>query len=421
MVRFGLDSRKFESGIQKMKASTKAFGDDTKKGFTSGKLGFLRAAGDAGVLAGGVAAASFAMYKGTRAAMTWGSTISDQALEAQMSVEKLQTLLGVGLDAGRGADVMLTALRGFNSRVAQAGEGAETYRKEIEKLGYYTEDFINLPVDKRLDALARYYTEAKDKTSAYLTVVKLLGEDAAPKLLEVLTRIGTEGFDKLNEKMEASGRIIKDDVITALDASEDAYQRLLDTLAKVGIQTVGNTALMLGFGKEAGSASKQWGYILDGLMATTIVGSINFASDIIEGMGAEVQSAESDVKTKEALEKRRKNQIALGIGAQEQNLTVAQRASKIKAENNARSLAEQFPQLTKKARSLFSAFDVLASNDGWDKEKEFQEFQATATTSLGAIGGGAVNGMSIQIRQLDIMQKIEQNTRQNQTGASKTL
>ena len=102
--------------------------------------------------------------------------------------------------------------------------------------------------------------------------------------------------------------------------------------------------------------------------------------------------AESEAETKEALEKRKRNQP---LEAQEQqNLTVAQRASKIKAENNARSLVNQFPQLTQKAKSLFSAFDVLASNDGWDKKKELQEFQATATTSLGAIGGGV--GMGIR-------------------------
>jgi len=419
MVRFGLDSSKFESGIQKMKASTKAFADDTKKGFTSGKLGFLKAAGDAGVLAGGVAAAGFAMYKGTRAAMTWGSTISDQALEAQMSVEKLQTLLGVGLDAGRGADVMLTALRGFNSRVAQAGEGAETYRKEIEKLGYYTEDFINLPVDKRLEALARYYAEAKDKTSAYSTVVKLLGEDAAPKLLEVLTRIGTEGFNKLNDKMKESGRIINDDVVNALDASEDAYQRLLDTLAKVGIQTAGNTALMLGFGKEAGSAAKQWGFILDGLMATTsITGAVDFAGDIIEGMGADERYQKSKEETKEALKARREK---FGLPAEEEKRD----PRKIEgAKQIFKSLLGQLPKLgTLSALKNMKELNLDGGLGGWDEDKAQKAFTPVAATSLASIGGGAVNGMSIQMKQVDILTRIEKNTRTGTgtTGVSQVL
>ena len=60
---------------------------------------------------------------------------------------------------------------------------------------------------------------------------------------------------------------------------------------------------------------------------------------------------------------------------------------------------------------------------GWDEDKAQKAFTPVAATSLASIGGGAVNGMSIQMKQVDILTRIEKNTRTGTgtTGVSQVL
>lgn len=400
-VEFKANTSKYEKGLARMRATTEKLGQQIEGSMTGGKFGFLKAAGGAGLLAGGIVAVGAAATKMARDSISWGSTISDQALEAQTSIKDLQALFALGLEVGRGPDTFLQALRAINTRTAQAGQGAKEYTEIIKNLGYSVEDFTKLSGSEKLEAIGKYWVDSKDKSSAYADIVKMLGEDAAPKLQEALKALGEQGLGKLNEKFTESGQIIEDSIISALDKSEDAINRFSDRVSKAWTKTMG----ML-----AGS-----------IMSNGDKGDITLAKQL----KITANSMANDLGAKNIFDDPygKNDPVYEEVGAIQEDVKLSDEAiNSVNVEEFKKGAKNIFSKISSSFKNSFFGSN---SNDmesliklGWDDKKTnpteiFSGKAGIPVTSLAAVGGGGViNDQALQVQrmQVDFLRQIAENT-----------
>jgi hypothetical protein len=422
-VPFSADYTKFEKDLVSMRGEVKDFTKGVTKDLDNSVSGTKRLADGFGKVLGAIAAtgAALATIKST---LDFAQEIKKQSSEAQMDMEKFQTSLNLVMDAGQNSEALLGALRSINTRVQQAKEGSKQYVDIINRMGYSTEQFVALSTEDRLEAIARNYNSATDKSKAYLDVVTLMGEDAGPKLLEVLKKIGTEGFDKLNEKMEKSGRIMKTDAIENLNNMKVALDEATSKI-KTGIGTLLHWASVpLGFDKRTKEIKK----------AREEMEKYNNEFQKLERkqavLMAKQQAREEGRDPNKITEKDIEHELRVikkadannGNISYEQKLDFARRNVKMEDDTKSQQDAKKNWEIAKKG--LGSLWDVTKKvvgpgdelGDFTDPEKinKKGKSKGIAVSSLASIGGGgnvgAGNPIEIQRKQLNFLEMIAKNT-----------
>jgi len=166
-----------------------------------------------------------AMLAATRSSIRYASALTDTAAATQTNVEALQVLNALARDAGARQEQLRQALSKTTVNAQLAADGQAEYARQFGALGINVERFLALPVERRLEALGRALVTATDRNRAYLAVTRLLGEEAGPRMLEVLERLGTEGFESLAAKIRESGELLSELDAQKLDALSDTMER----------------------------------------------------------------------------------------------------------------------------------------------------------------------------------------------------
>lgn len=403
-IPFTADSTKFDKGLAHMRNGSKALGRQIEGSMTSGRLGFLKAAGGAGLLAAGVAGASAALGRIGKNSMEFGSTISDQALEANMSLEAFQTTLALALDAGRKPEQLIAAFKNITTRAVDAANGNKTYQEAFKRMNIDVEEFLNLPTERKIEMVSKgFHNGAKDAV-AYRDILTILGEDAGPKMLEILDRIGSEGFDNLNTKMKESNRILSEDQIRALDEAEDAWQRFFHKL-KVGAAGVTSAVIdMLGTRGEQKRQEIQEGFneaLGDELKQK--FGATETGPKYKKGYLPGQRKAEFERNQKERLEK---EAVISQENAKKETILKAQKQARSHNSNNS-----FFKGVFATAKKMASDMDRERSSAGSRLSQVHKAMATVQASSLQRIGGGGTVAAQ-SATQMNLLRNQEKHLRE---------
>ena len=204
-IPFGIDSTGYRRGLASMRSSTGSWASSMRSQIV-------------GVFAVGALVAKF------RESISFGSEMTDMAMKTQTTVREFMVWRDVARDAGIEMSVLERALRNVNLRTQEALDGNTEYSDALQRLGLNMDEFVSLPTSEKMVQVARSFSMAANQSEAFADVAKILGVRAGPQLIEVLQRIGREGFEKLAE----GAVVMTDEVAAQLDSAEDAIQKFGD-------------------------------------------------------------------------------------------------------------------------------------------------------------------------------------------------
>lgn len=213
----GLDSSDFDKGLADAERKTKSFsyriGSFVGAPFQSigARLGTLVSAG--------------LLAKLTKDAVSFASSLTDAAEATRTTVESYQALAYAARDAGASQEKMTAALSKVSNNAQAALQGNEEYRKSLERLQIDVAGFAALSPDRQLEALGRAYVSTGMTAQGFAAVAKLIGEEAGPKLIEVLKRLGNEGLDGVTKAAREAGQVLDELDAKKLDRLADAMEQ----------------------------------------------------------------------------------------------------------------------------------------------------------------------------------------------------
>ena len=217
LVRVGLNSAGFKTGLAKLKA--------TAVSFKSSVGGMMSGLGSQMLGALGLSMGIAGLGMLARKAIDAGSKISDTATHLRIGTTELQALQSAARDAGVDMSKFEMALNNINLRTIEAADGNQTYRDAFERLGMDLKNFNTLSTEQKLEALARAYHKSGESLEALNDISTLLGQKAGSQLLEVLNRLATEGMDNLTQSAKAAGDVMDEETVTSLDNAADEIGR----------------------------------------------------------------------------------------------------------------------------------------------------------------------------------------------------
>ena len=182
-----------------------------------------------------------------RSAIEYGSSLTDAAQATDTHVEALQALRFAAQEAGASQQQLDNSLIRVAKSTYDAQRGLSTARDAFALLNINVDEFAKLPTERKLEALARGMENATDKGKANGAAMDILGTRNAPKLMEVMKKLGIDGFDSVAQKAENAGQ-----VMASIDA--ERLDRAADALARI------NTKLIIG----TGEAVAYWEAVFNG-------------------------------------------------------------------------------------------------------------------------------------------------------------
>ena len=106
-----------------------------------------------------------------------------------------------------------------------------------------------------LEAVGKALVNAEGDTRAYGAALDLLGTRNAPKLMEVMKRLGTDGFDMISSKAKAAGQVMSEELAQDMDATADALERFGTRMTNISAVIVSKVLdIADAFGTMAGAA-----------------------------------------------------------------------------------------------------------------------------------------------------------------------
>ena len=206
LAKIGANTQAYQKGINKAKAATKGFGSSLK-----------------GI---GPAIAAMGLGAAAHSAINLGSKLSDLAEQLRISTDAFQTLEFAAREAGVQQSVLERALRNVTLRTQEAVEGNTNYGDAFKALGLNVEEFTKLPVEKRMEAIAKKMKEAGNSQEAFNASAIILGQRAGPAMAEILRKLADEGYDNLEKAAKQSGTVMTEETIMTMDQAADMIEQL---------------------------------------------------------------------------------------------------------------------------------------------------------------------------------------------------
>ena len=173
---------------------------------------------------GGVAGVA-GMAAMARSAISLGSSITDMAIATRTGIEEIQVLNFAAQEAGASQEQMANLLVRVQKSASDASRGLSTAKDAFAKLNINADEFLDLSPEEMLETVGKSLAQAGTDTEAYGAALDLLGTRNAPKLMEVLQRLGTEGFEELARQAREAGQVMDDETARRLDNAADSIDR----------------------------------------------------------------------------------------------------------------------------------------------------------------------------------------------------
>ena len=203
---------------------------DEFKSMTTAVSGFFAA------IIPAVSAASIVSF--AKSLVESGAQIENSANAARMSAENFQVFGRLAQESGMDVQALTRGLDQMEKKIADAGTGVKAAQKPFKDLGLDVNTLKNLAPEQQFEAIARAVSGAKDQSAAFADALDILGTRAGPRLLETLKRVGTEGFDVLKAKMEATGAVMSDAIVEKLHEmgiSEEGWIKTISNRFSIGL------------------------------------------------------------------------------------------------------------------------------------------------------------------------------------------
>lgn len=154
----------------------------------------------------------------------------DAAATLGISVQSLQTFQAAAGQAGVGADEFNAALMRMNANIGDALlKGTGPASTAIERLGLDLNKIAGMKPDKQFELIAQKLNDIPNRAERAAVAMDLFGKQG-PKILKV-----AEDLDEVRKRMEAMGALLTDEEIAALDIAGDKVDELAN-IFNTGLQ-----------------------------------------------------------------------------------------------------------------------------------------------------------------------------------------
>lgn len=212
----------------------------------------------------GVGAASLLGW--LREAVSYGSELNDTANALETNVESLQALQYEARKAGVDSGALTMVLGRMKNAAAEANDANSNSAKALKALGIATADFISLGADEQLEAVAKAYVNASNKTEAFGAVADLVGTKNAPRLNDMLKALGNEGLASVVENARNAGQVISGQLIEEMDRLDDKIAESQTRLKGWGAEAMSS---ILHFAEGLGIVAAKVANAFDGIETDT--------------------------------------------------------------------------------------------------------------------------------------------------------
>jgi|GEM_PF-731376 len=163
----------------------------------------------------------------------FAAQLKDLAGAAGLGTTELQVLGRVAAQNGSSIEDMGKAILKLTKSTQEAANGNKQLSERFARLGIDIDKLKALAPERQMERIGLAVHAATDKQEALTEVMALVGQDAGPKLMESLKKLGTEGYDELARNAQKSGQILSEDAVASLDRAGQAFKDLWH-LIKVG-------------------------------------------------------------------------------------------------------------------------------------------------------------------------------------------
>lgn len=198
---FGADTSPFRRGLQQMRNETKAFSGSIK-GMIAGALGL-------GALTNLFRALFVEMDRVQKLGIRFGET-----------AETIQKVDLAAKLAGSGIETVAKALTVATRNAYEAATGNKEYAESFQRLGIDAAEFVNLPMEEKLAALAGAYERTEGSGAKLAGMMEVLGRSGG-ELIPLLA----QGQEKLQAQFDGTA--------TATQNQVDSIARFNDELTKL--------------------------------------------------------------------------------------------------------------------------------------------------------------------------------------------
>lgn len=161
-----------------------------------------------------------------------GNTLEDVAEELGITTTALQALRNVTSQNGETNERLTKTLRNLSDRTAQAAAGNESMRKHFAALNLDVEQFIKLPLERQLEAVAFAQDRATNKAQAHSAVMGILGTFSGPKMMRTLRDLSSRGYPEVQRAAEEAGMVMSTETIAKM---AEIGQKVSDVITQLRI------------------------------------------------------------------------------------------------------------------------------------------------------------------------------------------
>lgn len=161
-----------------------------------------------------------------------GNTLEDVAEELGITTTALQALRNVTSQNGETNERLTKTLRNLSDRTAQAAAGNESMRKHFAALNLDVEQFIKLPLERQLEAVAFAQDRATNKAQAHSAVMGILGTFSGPKMMRTLRDLARRGYPEVQRAAERAGMVMSTETIAKM---AEIGQKVSDVITQLRI------------------------------------------------------------------------------------------------------------------------------------------------------------------------------------------
>jgi hypothetical protein len=203
--KFGADTSPYRRGLNEMKAQTKAL-SGSLKGMIAGAIGFA------------------AIKSGFQAVFREMDRVHKLGQRFGESAETIQKIDQAAELAGASIETVAKAMQAATRNALEAANGTKSYADTFDQLGINAEEFVNLPMDQKLLAMAKALDGVSGDGEKVALSLEAMGRGGA-ELLPLL-RQNSEELAKLFEEAPAAS----DRAVEAIAKINDAWTRTTNVI-----------------------------------------------------------------------------------------------------------------------------------------------------------------------------------------------
>jgi hypothetical protein len=393
-----------------------------------------RVSGMGSKLAGALSVTAIAMF--ARSLISSGDAIADSADAVNISARAFQTFGVLAKDAGGNAEQMQGVLQKIgNAQMEALADSTGTAAKQFAQMGISLEALRGMNTEQVIEAFSRAVANGSDNANVMSAATDIMGVRAA-KLIPVFQQVGADGIEPLAQNFQELGRIMSDETIAKLDATQLKLDTFWDGLKNKasqaivfiieGVERLAGTLGRLSAGESVLDAWDNSGAdiqrenqkLLDDAAKkrTTSVGTVVDQAAIRAQQAAEEKAARDTIKAKDDAERESTRRKGIFDSAQFSNEQKKLENEGRKVEARARDIIRQLESGGKRAtegerESAMALAREQIGLEGRTEKARIPDLQAPAINDLqriGAIMGGQTNQQrlaDLQQRQLGLAEQ----------------